>query len=495
MSLQTVNFRAGTLALVEESTSGTLQKPAANTDFSAIQSDIAISPGLENLTNDELRNNIMAGKQIVGRQNPTFTMSHYFRAGDSGTEPSYGVMLKAAMGAVKTITSEQAITGVTDLKTFDVADASEYEKGDLLLIQASSGNECRPIESVVGNTITLAFELDNSPNIGALIGKPVTYQALNDSNNIPTLSAWYYLPDTIEALAGMRIEGVDISFPAGELINANYTGSGLSFFFDPLVIDASNDQINIDVSATPYSASIPQKSYADPHELSEAVSNALNAISGTGVVFACSYNDDGKYTITGDSAFSIDGTQANTILPTMAFDAVLSGALTSHTSQNLIDLTSGLTPVYDTNSDPIASKSNILLIGSATDKMCVSNASVDASLANTKADLLDGCQDSGVGATIFNERAATFSVTTWVQPYQARFFRDLRKGEKVSFFMAASQIEGGAFIKNKTAGAYASHCTITSLELSDSDGAAQLSMELAAFAPEDSTQSFYIGFV
>lgn len=495
MTLQTVNFRAGTLALVEESTSGTLQKPAANTDFSAIQSDIAISPGLENLTNEELRNNIMAGKQIVGRQNPTFSMSHYFRAGDSSGEPSYGVMLKAAMGAVKTVASEQAITGVTDLKTFDVADASSYEKGDLLLIQASSGNECRPIESVVGNTITLAFELDNSPNIGANIGKPVSYQALNDSNNIPTLSAWYYLPNTIEAIAGMRIEGVDISFQAGELINASYSGSGLAFFYDPLVISASNDQINIEVSATPYSASIPQKSYSDPHELAEAVANALNAISGTGVLFSCSYNDDGKFTITGDSAFAIDGTQANTILPTMGFDAVLSSALTSHTSQGLIDLTSGLSPVYDTNSDPIASKSNILLIGSASEKVCVPNASVDVSLANTKADLLDGCQDSGVGATIFNERASTFSVTTWVQPYEARFFRDLRKGEKVSFFMAASQIEGGAFIKDKTAGVYASHCTITSLELSDSDGAAQLSMELAAFAPEDSSQSFYIGFV
>jgi len=79
MALDTVSFRAGTLALVEE-TDGP-KAPTAGTDFTAIQTDITLSPGLETLTNEELKNGIIPGKAIVGRENPTFSLSHYFRAG------------------------------------------------------------------------------------------------------------------------------------------------------------------------------------------------------------------------------------------------------------------------------------------------------------------------------------------------------------------------------------------------------------------------------
>jgi len=493
MALDTVSFRAGTLALVEE-TDGP-KAPTAGTDFTAIQTDITLSPGLETLTNEELKNGIIPGKAIVGRENPTFSLSHYFRAGENSNLPDYNLLMKSAFGSVNVVSTETDIASVVDGITFDLTDGSEYQKGDILLVQDPViGYELRPIEAISGNTVTLAFALSAAPQVGALVGKPRTYNALNDSNQIPTLSAWYYLPDTIELISGARVEGVDINFAAGELVNASFSGSGLGFYFDPLVIEATNKFVDVDVSSSEYAASIPEGTYKDPHQIAEAVENALNA-NGSGVLFVVTYNDDGKYTITGDATFTLlatTGASGNSLLPTIGFTAD-AGPSTSETSDSLIDLSSGFTPVYD-DADPIAAKGHTLLIGNATDSACVNASSVDFSLANTKADYLDICAESGVGGSGFNERTSTVSISSYLKGFEARYFRSMRKGDRVSFFYGAGEKSGGSYVKEKCAGIYISHATINSIEITDQDGVAQLNLELAAYAPSDSTQPIFAGF-
>jgi hypothetical protein len=493
MALNTVSFRAGTLALVEE-TSGP-KAPTAGTDFTAIQSDITMSPGLETLSNEELKNSIIPGKSIIGRESPTFSLSHYFRAGENSNLPDYNQLMKSAFGSVNEVASETDIASVVDAITFDLTDGTGYQKGDTLLVQDSViGFELRPIAAISGNTVTLAFALSAAPQVGSLVGKPRTYNAVNDSNLIPTFSAWYYLPDTIELISGCRIEGVDINFSAGELINASFSGSGLGFYFDPLVIEATNKFIDVDVSASEYAASIPEGTYKDPHQVAEAIENALNA-NGSGVLFVVTYNDDGKYTITGDAAFTLlatTGASGNSLLPTIGF-TVDAGPSTSETSDSDISLDSGFTPVYD-DADPIAAKGHVLLIGNATDNICVNASTVDFSLANTKADYLDICAESGVGGSGFNSREATVSVSSYLKGYEAKYFKAMRTGQTVSMFYGAGEKSGGQFVKNKCASVYLSHATITSLEIADQDGVAQLNMELAAYAPEDSTQPVFAGF-
>lgn len=493
MALQTVSFRAGTLALVKETEEGVPVKPTAGNQFTAIQPDISLTPGLETLTNEELKNSIVPGKSIVGREAPTISLSHYYRSGEAGAKPDYSLLMEAAFGAVNEVAVETTVSSVVDNKTFDVADGTEYQKGDILLLQLSSGNELRPIADVTADTITLAFETENAINVGALIGKPITYNALDDSNLIPTLSSWYFLPNTIEMIAGTRIEGVDITFPAGELINTSFSGSGLGFYFDPLVVDATNDQVTIEVSSTPYTGALPQTTSKDPHQVAEALTIVMNNM-GTGETFTVEYNDAGGFVVTCTNNFAIDGTIANNVWLTLGFDAVLTAEATEHSSVNQIDLTEGVTPVYD-DSDPLVAKGNIMLIGNPEDNACVHASNVDFSLANTKADLLDICAESGVGASIFNERTGTVSVTSYLQPFEARYFRDMRKGQKVSFFYGAGEKLGGQFIKEKCVGVYISHATITSLEIADQDGVAQLNLELSAYSPEDSSQPIFAGFV
>ena len=497
MSLETVNFRAGTLALVKEDEQGKPKKPTSGNDFTAIQPDIALSPGLETLENEELKNSIMPGKSIVGRENPTISLSHYFRAGEDGQKPDYSLMLEAAFGSVSEVTVEPTIVAVTDKRTFEVDDAGELKKGATLLVQSTTGFEPRPINSVVGNVVTLEFDLNELPNVGALCGKPITYEPIDDSNLIPTLTSWYYLPNVIEMIAGTRIEGVDITFPAAELINATFSGSGIGFYYNPLVIEATNKFLDVEVGGQEYSASIPEGTYKDPEQVGEAVDNALNA-NGSGLIYSVEYQKDGKYKIVADGSFIMLGATgsnvANSLMPTIGFDAADTADATEQESNNPIDLSSGFAPQYD-DSDPIAAKGNLLLIGDPEDNVCIHASSVDFALANTKADLLDICAESGVGATIFNERTATASVASYLQPYEARFFAKLRKGDKVAFYYCAGEKKGGQFIKDKCAAVYMSHATINSLEISDQDGAAKLDLEIAAYAPEDSTQSAFLGFV
>ena len=65
MAFNTVNFRAGTLYLQEETNPNVLQKPTNGDQALAIQSDIAIDPAQESLTSDELKSNLMASKSCL----------------------------------------------------------------------------------------------------------------------------------------------------------------------------------------------------------------------------------------------------------------------------------------------------------------------------------------------------------------------------------------------------------------------------------------------
>jgi len=501
MNFKTINFKAGTLALVKETAQGTPVRPSAASDFTAIQSDISLTPAFENLTNEELKNSIIAGKVIIGTEQGSGSFTHYFRAGDAGNPPDYRLAIEAATGTQKLIAgSEQAVAAspTPTVRQFEVADASEYEKGDILLIQKTDGFELRPIKSVTGNLIELAFDLETAPNAGALIGKPITYQLENDSNLIPTLSAWYYLPQTAQLLAGIRVAGLDITADAGQLITGAFALEGTGFYWNPLVVDASNKFLDFDVSATEYNVSVAEKTYRDPHDLAEAIESAMNA-AGSGVTFSVTYGNDGKYTIVGDSAFSLlwdTGTNnAATIGDLIGFDtAADTGSGTSFESEDFIDLASGFTPEYD-EADPIVAKGSLLLIGDQADNVCLNHSSASFSIGNTNANLLDGCAETAIAGSLISDRELTASVTSYLQPYEAAFFRRLRKGETVQFFYAAGERSGGQPVKNKNFGAYMSHATITSLEIAEQDGNAILNMELAGFAPEDSTQPGFIGFV
>lgn len=500
MSFTPVSAKAGSVAFTKEVTQGTPVNVAAATDFTAIQEDFSMAPGYETADNAELKNSIMPGQAIVLGEAPTGSISHYLRpSGIIAQAPDFGLLLEAGLGKVKIISAEQTVLVGSTVSDLLVTDASEYEKGDLVIVKSTTGYELRPIESVSGNTITLAFNLDQVPSTGAGLGRAVTYQLENDSDLIPTLTTHYFLPGVYQMMAGCRVTTVDATFTAKDLINCNFSFEGTSFFYNPLTVDATNQSLDVFVGATEYNLTISNKVYKTPITLAEQLESALNA-AGTGITFIVSYSKDGKFTISADGAFDLlwlsGVNNATSIGGLLGFDTAADDtALQSYTGDNTISLDSGFVPQFDALG-PLVGKGNVTFIGSEkTDNICIDADEVTYSINNTKSDLNSLCAESGVAGSLLTERTNEISVVAYLQKYEADKFQALNNGDVVKFFHAAGNKLGGNFKEAECVGLYTSHAVINNLELSQTDGVSKVTYTLSAFAPEDSTQPSFISFV
>lgn len=93
--------RNSRLAIVEETTEGTLVAPTAGSQFIALQAGYSFAPNFETLENEEIRASIGRSKPITGLERPNSTFDHYLRhSGTEGDNPGYNLLLKAVM-AVK----------------------------------------------------------------------------------------------------------------------------------------------------------------------------------------------------------------------------------------------------------------------------------------------------------------------------------------------------------------------------------------------------------
>lgn len=500
MSFTPVSSKAASVALVKEITQSVPVAVGSATDFTAIQDDFSMSPGFETAESAEVANSIMPTKSVIVGEAPTGSMSHYLRpSGIIAQAPDYGLLLEAGLGKLKVVSAEQTVLVGSTISEILVTDASEYEKGDLILVKSTSGYEVRPIESVSGNTISLRFNLDQVPTVGVGIGRPVTYQLENDSDLIPTFTAHYFLPGVYQMMAGCRVTTVDATFTAKDLINCSFSFEGTKFFYNSLTIDASNESLDFFVGATEYNISIKNDVYKTPITLAEQIELAMNA-AGSGETFVVSYDTNGFFTISAVGAFDLlwdtGVNNATTIGDILGYDtaADLTG-LTSYKSEGAINLDSGFVPTYD-ELGPLVGKGNVTFIGSEkTDNICLDADEVTYSINNTKTDLNSLCAESGVAGSLLTARTNEISVSAYTTKYDTSKFQALNNGDVVSFFHAAGNKLGGNFKEGEIAGCYCSHAVISGLEFEDSDGVSKVSYTLSAFAPNDSTQPSFIGFV
>jgi hypothetical protein len=500
MSFTPVSAKSGSVSFKKEVTQGVPVAVSGASDFTAIQEDFSMSPGYETADNAELANSILPGKQIVIGESPSGSISHYLRpSGVIAQAPDFGLLLEAGLGSVKSVSAEQTVLVGSTVSSILVTDASEYQKGDPVLVKSSTGFEIRAIESVVGNTINVWPNLENVPSTGAGLGRPVTYQLEDDSDLIPTLTAHYFLPGVYQMMAGCRVTTVDCTFTAKDLINCNFSFEGTRFYYNPLTVDASNQSLDISVAATEYNLSIKNEAYQTPITLAEQLESALNS-AGTGLTFVVSYSKTGFFTISADGAFDLlwsSGTNnATSIGGLLGYDTASddTGA-SSYQGDNEIDLSSGFTPSFD-SLGPLVGKGNSTYLGAdGIDNICLDADEVTYSINNTKSDLNSLCADSGVAGSLITARTNEISISAYLEKYSADKFQALNNGDVVKFFHAAGNKLGGNFKEGECVACYTSHAVINNLELSQTDGVAKVSYTLTAFSPPDSSQPSYIGFV
>lgn len=499
--------KASVLAIMEETTEGVPVYPSGAGDYIALQDGFGFEPAFDTLENGELTGSIGKAKPIQGLENPAASVDHYIRhSGVEGQEPNFGLLLESAFGGKKIVATERDTTAGSTAGSASLAavlnvgagEGVEFERGHgVLLKDGVNGYQVRNVKSVATDALTMNFNLAGAPASGVNLGKPVLYKPGSD---FPTVSGWLYRGNgaAIELIAGMRVTEIGIEANAGELINGSFSMEGVEYFFDPIVIDGTNDSLDFDDGGGEENASIPQKTYKDPHELAEAIQTAMDAL--TADTITVTYSDTtGKYRIastggTFELLWNTGTNTATTIGTTLGFLVAAddTGAL-FYVGDNAITLSSPFTPSFDV-SDPLVAKNNELFLGNFEDNVCFCAATVSITLSNTKQDILCVCAESGKSGTVIIEREATIEITALLEQYDADKFKRFRTNQTTEFMYNFGVKTGGNWVAGKTVNVYSPTAVISEFTLDDQDGLVGLTMTLSTFV-ENGQGELFVNFL
>lgn len=499
-----INNRNSILGVKVETTEGVIVPPAAVTDFVALQDDFAIDPKFNVLQNSEIKPSIAPSKSIQGGESPSASFSHYLRhSGTEGTAPDYNDFLKAAFGSEVVAANEYDATTGSSATVIKMGSGhgANFQRGQMMLIKhAAAAYEIRPVHSVATDDVTPAFATAAVVATGTTMGKCVLYAPTSTGHQ--TLSLWHYLGNSgaLQAMCGVRPTGLSIDFKAGELINCSMDLEGIGYYFNPVVVTATNNHIDFTDDDGTVAAHIAVGTYKDPHDFAAAVTAAMAAV-GVSHTSTCTYSDStGKYTITNPgSTFSLlwnTGTNkaedAHTLLG-FAATGDKTGALT-YTSDTAPSLAAAYTPTLD-SADPLCAKDNLVLIGDAANSTAFAASQVSVKMSMDKKNLDDVNSVSGVSGSLINARKTTVSVKALLNQYDADKFKRFRQNTETRFFYAFGTKSGGNWVAGKCGGIYCPTMTITKFQLGNDDGLISLDMDLEAYAGADGLGEVYLGFV
>lgn len=494
--------RSTVLAIVPETTEGTPVSPSAATQFLAIQEDFSIDPAFDTLENAELKASLGVAKPIIGKENPSANFAHYLRhSGVEGTAPNFKELIEAAFGTevVASTQYDTVASSTTTVVKVDTGEGAQFQRGQVLLVKDPNGYSLRPVLSVSGDNLTLGFALPSAPAASVNLGKAILYKPANSGHQ--TLSLWAYRSNggAIEMVAGARVTEMGIEIAAGDLINASFAMEGIAYYFDPIEILSADTKLDFLDNATTRAATIAADFYKDPHELSQAIADAMNEL-GSANTFSVSYsNSTGKYTIasTGSTLsllFATGSNVANSIHDKLGFTGTdKTGALT-YTGTNPITITAPYTPTYD-SSDPIAAKNNEVFIGDSADTSCIGASKVSFKLANAKADIDTICAETGRAGTLITKREVSVSVTSLLSQYDAEKFKRYRLGTSVQFLYNFGVKLADSWVAGKCGAIYMPTAVISACKVSVQDGLCILELELKAYVDSSGNGEVYLNFL
>lgn len=496
------------MALVKETIEGTPVLPTAGAEYIALQEGFEIEPSFEELDNAEFTGSIGASKTILGFESPTVSLSHYIRhSGIEGQEPGFGLLMEGAFGAKKIVATERDTTASTAGTSsapatldVDAGEGVEFERGQAVLIKdATNKFEIRNVKSVSGEVLTLNFNLPANPGSGINLGKAVLYKP---GESHPSLSVWNFRGNgtALELVSGAKVSELSMEINAGELINGSFSLDGIEFFFNPIVVDATNNKIDFanDAVPTELTGTITNGTYKDPIDFAAALESAMDSVSGDDITVTYD-NVTGKFTIDSAGAtFQIlwdAGTNtAISIGLTIGFDVSADDTgSTAYIGDNALDFSQKQTPVFD-DSDPLVAKDNEVFIGTFFDTICFKASSLSTTIANTKSDVLSVCSTSGKDSTLITEREVTTEIVATLDRNEVNKFKRFRTNEETEFAFNFGTKTGGNWVAGKSANLYMPAATISSFKLSDNDGIITLEMTLKAFV-KGGLGEFYLNFL
>lgn len=505
------NTRSSRLAVVEEVTEGTLVDPSLGTQFIPLQPGFEFVPGVETLTNEELRGSIGPSPSIQGIENPTASFSEYLKhSGVEGQAPNYGLVIESCMGSVSSNATERltaAASTTTLLKL--AAGGADFDNpttalGKAVLVKdGTNGYSIRPVDSRSGNDLTLGLALSAAPAAGIGVGKCVNYR-MEDSGH-PTFSSWLYRANggALEAIAGSRATSMTLNLDVGELIGLDFSVEGTAFYFNPIRITSSTNKLDFTDDDGTFVATIPVAVYKTPHALASAVQSAMNSANAGEthtVVFNSSGANAGKFTISSTGAvlsllWNTGANTANSIAAKLGFStAADSTGATSYNSVSVQSYSSAITPSYD-SVDPMAAKNMEVLIGDQTsyESACVQSMSITINNAVQNVECLSA--ESGVEAKVIQSRTSEVSITAQMKRHDADKFNRFFNNSDTKFLFNFGVKSGGNWVAGKCGCFYAKSAKISGVQLGDDNGLVTMQYNILPYVDSSSNPELFLNFL
>lgn len=497
MAFQTKNT---VIAVVKETTEGVYLPPSSATDYIPVRAGYALTNEVEQLESDALSGSIGLSKSAVGLESPTADLPLYLHgSGTVGTRPDIDQALEGFFGQVVNNATEYDTVGgsTTSVLNVDTGEGANFYRGQSLLIKDNvNGWKIKPVLSVSGDALTLGFNVSNAPASGVNLGRAITYRPIAD---IPSYSITAYQGNggVVEGIAGAKVNSLTVSAEAGQFVELNPSFSGIKYFQNPLRVTASNNALDFNDGA-PKSITLAQKTYEDPHAIAAELQAKMDGASSDTITVV--YHDTGvnagKFTITtSGAALDIDfGTTVNTCGLLFGFPADVDSALT-YTSPDALNLDAPHVPTFDAEKT-LTAKDQGILIGDATDLICVDLDSIEISGENTINFANSICAESGRGASAPTGRAFEISLSGDVKKYDGDYFKKLRTGANSPFFLVLGvrASAGGDWVPAKNMTFYAPNATITSLTTVDNNELVFFNMTIRPFV-ESGLGEFFVNQV
>lgn len=511
--------RSSVFAFKEETTEGTLLDPAA-ADFTVCREGTNLVGAVNTETSDELRNTIAASKAFVTSQAPTGTVNHYFKhSGTEGVAPDYGILIKSALGAVTENATEYSTVSGSTAGTSSaraqvaVADGegANFELGQAVLVKdLANGYAVRNVfskdESGSPDLLNMSFNFGSAPGASLGLGKAQFYYPQNTGQ--PTYSSHHYQDSSTlsalhQAIAGCRTTGMTIEFNAQTLAACNFEIGGISYYKNPIRIDATNDLIDFTDDGGTVQASVVQKVYATPMALAAEIAAKMTAASvGSGDnTITCTWdNVNGKFVIASDGAtlsllWNTGAGTATSIGSTIGFDVAAddTGSLT-YTADNALTYEAPATPSYD-DQGPNIVRDNMLLLGGYDDYLCVSGQSLSISITTPKTDVPDWCAESGIDESLILSREVAISSTLKFKKHDVEGANNLLNNITSQFaFVHGERDDAGNWVPGTIVSVFCPSISITSNTVADQDGYLVVQFEGTAIAEGD-LEDVYINFL
>lgn len=511
-----LNTRATVMAIKEETTSGTLIVPAAAGDFIPLRSGFSFSPGFEELTNDELLNNLGASKSQTGKESITGSHPIYLKnSGTSGTAPETSLLFESALGTTATAAAEyNTVAGsTTSVVNVDAGEGATFQTGEALLVQdtaAGRNYSIRNVQSIATDAITLNFALPNAPGAGINLGKA---HLIHHNITGPSYSVWQYIANggAIQAAAGCRTSSITMNFPAGQTATADISYEGTNAYWNPIYITASNKFLDITDDGGTILVTLTEGFYS-PQELAAhiaAAATTASLASGSDTI-GCTYsNTTGKFTITSTGTpFSIlwktgtkgsDNTDTH-VGTTIGFsDAADDTGATSYTSDSAIDYSAGgpgvgaLTPSYDGQNNLVVRNCELLIGDDNTYSTCRKAGNVTITINSSVVDADSICASTGVSEKVRSARTVEISADLILDQYESDYFDWLTNNTGVRVALNVGSKTNGNWDLGKCLNIYCPNCSITGHTVSGEDYSI---LNLTAKAYVTSTHDdIYINFV